>query len=117
MPTGTGPTPADALHRGTSSSLRRVFRRYTGGVSDTTIKVTTDVRDRLAILARERGCTIGQLVGDLAGTTPTREELDARYTAAADYIREHLCPDLTEDDLAAGEQFWQDLEAGRPVTL
>lgn len=35
--------------------------------------------------------------------------------AAADlaYIREHLCPDLTDEDLEAGELFWKELEAGR----
>ncbi|HEV2087882.1 MAG TPA: hypothetical protein VGR21_06200 [Cryptosporangiaceae bacterium] len=82
---------------------------------DTTIKVDAGVRDRLAILARQRGCTMRDLVAELAEVTPTREELDARGAAATAYIREHLAPELTEDDYLAGEQFWRDLEAARPA--
>lgn len=84
---------------------------------DTTIKVTADVRDRLAILARERGCTIGELVSGLAANSPTRAELDARHAAAVAHIRQHLVPDFDETDAAAGEQMWRDLAAGRISTI
>ena len=80
---------------------------------DTTIKVDSGVRDRLAQLARERGTTIRDLVTELAAATPTRTELDTRSAAAAAYIREHLVPDFDEDDVAAGEKLWSDLAAGR----
>jgi hypothetical protein len=82
-------------------------------MSDTTIKVDTRVRDRLAALARERGSTIRDLVAELAGTQLTRDELDARHAAATAYIREHLVPDFNDEDIAAGEQMWRDLDAGR----
>lgn len=67
------------------------------------------MRDRLAAIARDRGCTLGDLLADLAARTPTREELDARQEAADTYVCEHLCPDLTDEDLAAGEKFWANL--------
>jgi len=51
-------------------------------MADTTIKVDSAVRDRLALLAMQRGSTIRSLIGELAEATPTREELDARYAAA-----------------------------------
>lgn len=90
-----------------------VFRRYTQRMADTTIKVPSAVRDRLAELARQRGCTIRELVAELTAATPTREELAARGAAATAYLREHVSPDLTDADADAGERFWRDLEAGR----
>jgi hypothetical protein len=63
-------------------------------VSDTTIKVDSAVRDRLAVLAAQRGSTIRDLVAELAEATPTREELAARQAKAAAYIAEHLLPAL-----------------------
>jgi macrodomain Ter protein organizer (MatP/YcbG family) len=86
-------------------------------MSDTTIKVDSAVRDRLAVLAAERGSSIRDLVSQLAEATATQEELTARYIAAAAYVREHLSPELSEEDLASGERFWRELEHGRvPVT-
>jgi hypothetical protein len=82
-------------------------------MSDTTIKVDTAVRDRLRALAHERGITIGDLVAELAGTVPTQAEREARHAAAVAYIRQHLNPAFSDDDIAAGEQMWRDLEAGR----
>lgn len=78
-------------------------------MSDTTIKVDSAVRDRLALIAADRGSTIRDLVSELATTTPTAKELAARGEAAARYIREHLSPDLNDADLAAGKEFWADL--------
>jgi hypothetical protein len=88
-------------------------------MADTTIKVDTAVRDRLAVLAAQRGATIRDLVAELARATPTQEELDARHAVARAYLRDHLCPDLNDDDAATGERFWRDLEAGRtpPTTI
>jgi hypothetical protein len=42
---------------------------------DTTIKVDSAVRDRLAVLAAQRGATIRDLVTELAASRPTQEEL------------------------------------------
>lgn len=83
-------------------------------MADTTIKVDSAVRDRLALIAAERGATIRDLVTELAHGTPTREELDVRREAAATYLREQVCPSLDAAAAAAGERFWRDLEAGHP---
>jgi hypothetical protein len=87
-----------------------VFHRYTVVMADTTIKVDSAVRDRLAVLAAQRGSTIRDLVAELAEATPTREELAARQTAAAAYVAAHLAPGFAASDIAAGEQLWQELE-------
>ncbi len=79
-------------------------------MADTTIKVDISVRDRLAVLAAQRGATIRDLVAELAQATPTSEELTARHAAATTYLREQLAPNL---DTATGESFWAELEAGR----
>ena len=81
--------------------------------ADTTIKVDSTVRDRLAVLAAQRGATIRDLVGELAAQTPTREEIAARHAAATAYLREHLCPELDGEDAAAAERFWREREHGR----
>jgi hypothetical protein len=80
---------------------------------DTTIKVNSQVRDRLSQLARERGTTIRDLVTELAEATPTQEEMDARAEAATAYVRDRINPHLSDADLAAGEKFWAEIEAGR----
>jgi hypothetical protein len=82
-------------------------------MADTTIKVDSAVRDRLAVLAAERGVTIRDLVDELAQATPTRKDLEERHAAAMAYLREQMCPDLADGDLRVGERFWRELEAGR----
>src|SRR5262249_60838218 len=81
-------------------------------MSDTTIKVDSTVRDRLAVLAAQRGSTIRDLVSQLAASTPTREEQAARYAGAVAYVREHLCPQMSDQDLAAGERVWRGVGHG-----
>jgi len=82
-------------------------------MADTTIKVDSTVRDRLAVLAAERGVTIRDLVEELALATPTRKDLEERHSAAMAYLREQVCHDLVQGDVRAGERFWRELEAGR----
>jgi hypothetical protein len=82
-------------------------------MADTTIKVDSTVRDRLAVLAAQRGATIRDLVTELAASTPTQEEIATRHAAANAYLREHLSPELDDDDLAGGELFWRELETRR----
>jgi predicted transcriptional regulator len=92
----------------------KVYRRYTLLMADTTIKVDPAVRDRLQELARERGITMRDLVAELAGATPTKEELRERYEETRAYVEEHfLGRPYTEEDEKAGEELWADLEAGR----
>jgi hypothetical protein len=83
-------------------------------MADTTIKVDSSVRDRLAVLAAQRGATIRDLVTELAANTPTQEELAARHAAVTAHLREYLCPELDDNDLAGGERFWREVET-RPV--
>jgi predicted transcriptional regulator len=91
-----------------------VYQRYTPAMADTTIKVDPAVRDRLLELARERGITMRDLVAELAGATPTREELRKRYEETRAYVEEHfLGRPYTEEDEKAGVKLWADLEAGR----
>jgi hypothetical protein len=56
------------------------------------------------------GATIRDLVTELAASTPTQEELAARHAAATAHLRELLCPNLDDNDLADGERFWRELE-------
>jgi hypothetical protein len=82
-------------------------------VADTTIKVDSAVRDRLATLAAQRGSTIRDLVAELAEATPTQEELAARQAAAAAYVTEHLLPGFNAADVAAGDRLWRELESAQ----
>lgn len=87
------------------------------GMADTTIRVNTDTRDRLATLAAESGSTIGDLVASLATAVATREEREARHAQVRAYIKQHLCPGITDAELDEGPQLWEDLAAGRVTQL
>jgi predicted DNA-binding ribbon-helix-helix protein len=87
-------------------------------MNTTTIKVDSLVRDRLAVIARERGMSLGELVKALADATPTRSELEERAAAATAYLRIHVSKELGDEELAVAEHVWLELEAGRvPATL
>lgn len=60
--------------------------------------------------------TIRDLVSELANTTPTAAELAEREVATTAYLRQHLCPELTDADVEAGDRFWRELESGRTPT-
>lgn len=92
-----------------------VYRRYTCIMADTTVKVDPAVRDRLMVLARERGMTMRDLIAELAGATPTREELRKRYEETRAYCETHFGVTFTDEESDRVEKVWQDLEAGRPV--
>jgi hypothetical protein len=85
-------------------------------VADTTIKVSRETRDRLALLASERGLTMRDLVEQIARSMPTTTELEQHQTAAAIYVRDHLRPSFDARDIEEGERIWQRLESGQPVT-
>jgi hypothetical protein len=80
---------------------------------DTTIKVDSLVRDRLARIASERGTTIRDVVAQLADSTLTEEELATRALAATQYVRDRINPNLSESDLTAADAFWTAIEGGR----
>ena len=83
-------------------------------MADTTIKVDSDVRDRLAVLAAEHGTTTRDFVAQLAAATPTQAELQQRQEQAAAYIRANLRPDFGAADIEAGHQIWDTLPVNRP---
>lgn len=92
-----------------------VYRWYTAVMADTTVKVDPAVRDRLLVLARERGMTMRDVIAELAGATPTKEELQKRYEETKAYCETHFGVTLTDEDHDRAEKVWQELEAGRPV--
>ena len=63
-----------------------VYRGYTAVMADTTVKVDPAVRDRLMVLARERGMTMRDLIAELAGAAPTKEELEDISTRMKKYL-------------------------------
>ena len=67
-------------------------------MANTTIQVPVEVRDHLAVLAAERGLTIGQLVGALSAREPTAEQLAARVAATRAALREHTGCTLADED-------------------
>jgi hypothetical protein len=78
-------------------------------MADTTIKVDSAVRDRLAILAAERGLTIRDFVAELANGSRTQAERDDRLARSVAYIRTHLIPEY-EVDVQAEEQLLRHIE-------
>ncbi|WP_435240093.1 hypothetical protein [Streptomyces sp. YPW6] len=58
------------------------------GDQDTSIKTTKDVRDRLRLLAEERGTTMNELLGDLVGRELTRQEREERARQAVQEVKE-----------------------------
>lgn len=77
---------------------------------DTSIKVSKATRERLGILAAERGTTIRQIVEELAGTQPTAAELHIRGEQARAYLRDHLGVTVTDTDLAAADRLLDTLQ-------
>ncbi|MGP3990821.1 hypothetical protein [Streptomyces sp. 3N207] len=73
----------------------------------TSIKTSEDVRDRLRILAEERGTTITELLEDLAGRELTEAEREQR---ALDAARE-LGIEYTEQVQKTGQDAWAKIRA------
>lgn len=67
-------------------------RRYTDGMPPTTIKVDSEVRDRLACLAAENGRSLGE---QIAALLEEREMVRTLRTGV------HLFASLTEEQQAA----------------
>ncbi|WP_155060556.1 hypothetical protein [Streptomyces blattellae] len=81
-------------------------------MADTTIKISESIRDRLRTLAEERGMSTRAYVEGLVSATPTAAERAERTARAIAYVRANLCPDLTEDDVRAAQEWRAAIAAG-----
>jgi hypothetical protein len=73
----------------------------------TSIKTSEAVRDRLRLLAQERGMTITELVEDLASRELTDTEREKRALDAA----QELGIEYTEQVQQAGQSAWEKIRA------
>ncbi|WP_316782920.1 hypothetical protein [Streptomyces sasae] len=73
----------------------------------TSIKTSEAVRDRLRLLAQERGITITELVEDLASRELTDAERERRALQAA----QELGLEYTEQVQRAGQSAWEKIRA------
>ncbi|WP_424886894.1 ribbon-helix-helix protein [Streptomyces sp. XH2] len=73
----------------------------------TSIKTTEEVRDRLRILAAERGTTITELLEELAARELTQAEREERALRAA----RELGVEYTDQVQQAGRQAWAKIRA------
>ncbi|MCF1599717.1 hypothetical protein [Streptomyces muensis] len=83
-------------------------------MADTTIKISEPIRDRLRTLAEERGLSTRAYVERVVAATPTEAERAERTARAIAYVRANLCPDLSEDDVRAAQE-WRASIAARQV--
>ncbi|MFB7502937.1 ribbon-helix-helix protein [Streptomyces broussonetiae] len=73
----------------------------------TSIKTSEEVRDRLRVLAAERGTTITELLEELAARELTAAEREQRAVEAA----RELGVDYTEEVQQAGQDAWARVRA------
>ncbi|WP_412077249.1 hypothetical protein ACLF6K_20755 [Streptomyces xanthophaeus] len=78
----------------------------------TSVKTTEAVRDRLRILARERGTTITELLEELAAGQLTESEQEQRALRAA----AELGLDYTEQLQHTGRSAWEKIRAHQDGT-
>jgi predicted DNA-binding protein len=65
------------------------------------IRVPTEVRDRLAVIAESRGTSIRSLVQEFAEATLTDEERRERAERTRAYLAEHFGVEVTDEESAA----------------
>ncbi|MGW9499253.1 ribbon-helix-helix protein [Streptomyces prasinus] len=100
--------PLDPPHRIERSRPPSSTAGRVGGMSKpTSIKTSEEVRDRLRVLAEERGTTITELLEELASREPTEAE---RKQRAAEAARELGIP-YTEQVQQAGQDAWAKIRA------
>lgn len=78
----------------------------------TSIKTSEEVRDRLRVLAEERGTTITQLLEELAGRELTQAERERRAVEAA----HELGTEYTEQVQQVGQDAWAKIRAHQGST-
>ncbi|MFF1292129.1 MULTISPECIES: hypothetical protein [unclassified Streptomyces] len=69
-------------------------------MSDAMIRVPTEVRDRLAVIAESRGTSIRSLVQEFADSTLTEEERRGRAERTRAYLAENLGVEITDEESA-----------------
>jgi predicted DNA-binding protein len=73
----------------------------------TSIRVTTEVRDRLALIADQRGISLGKLLMEFAEKTLTPEELKARGEAVQQFLEDTYGQVISDEDVEAARE-WLD---------
>ncbi|MEV7737376.1 hypothetical protein AB0O75_35780 [Streptomyces sp. NPDC088921] len=82
-------------------------------MSDAMIRVPSEVRDRLAVIAESRGTSIRSLVQEFAETTLTPEERHERAERTRAYLAEHFGVEVTDEESAAMRRKLRDAFAHR----
>ncbi|UUU31638.1 hypothetical protein OG250_17145 [Streptomyces sp. NBC_00487] len=70
-------------------------------MSDAMIRVPSEVRDRLAVIAESRNTSIRSLVQEFAESTLTEEERRERAERTREYLAEHFGVEVTDEESAA----------------
>jgi len=83
-------------------------------MSDAMIRVTADVRDRLAVLAEARGTSIRALVQEFAESTLTDDERRERAERTRAYLAEHFGVEVTDEESAAMGRKLRDTLSSQP---
>jgi predicted DNA-binding protein len=79
------------------------------GESDTSIKTTKDVRDRLRVLASERGTTMNDLLAELVARELTEDEKEQRAQQALEEIRQTTGVTVSDSARTRARAFLQSL--------
>jgi predicted DNA-binding protein len=79
------------------------------GEKDTSIKTTRDVRDRLRVLASERGTTMNDLLAELVARELTEEEKEQRAQQALEEIRQTTGVTVSDSARTRARAFLQNL--------
>ncbi|MEU3687907.1 hypothetical protein [Streptomyces narbonensis] len=84
------------------------------GKQDTSIKTTQAVRDRLRVLAAERGVSMHRVLEDLVNRELTMAEKEERARIAMEEIRHATGVTLSEEAQAEARAFLRKLGGDRP---
>ncbi|MEU2556797.1 hypothetical protein ABZ589_34860 [Streptomyces sp. NPDC013313] len=79
------------------------------GEKDTSIKTTRDVRDRLKVLASERGTTMNDLLAELVARELTEEEKEQRVQQALEEVRQTTGVTVSDSARSRAHAFLQSL--------
>jgi hypothetical protein len=86
---------------------------YAAAMAYTSIRVTTEVRDRLAVIADQRGTSLGDLLADLAKATATPAELAERGRACRELLEREYGHRVTDADVTSMNE-WLHAHLGVP---
>ena len=70
-------------------------------MADAMIRVPSEVRDRLAVIAESRGTSIRSLVQEFAESTLTDEERAERAERTRAYLAEHFGVEVSDEESTA----------------